>query len=232
MATTLPSSSPETAPASGRLGAKVYETLKDRLISGHWAHGDRLPVEALREEFRVSKQPIMDALRLLSADGLVEIIPQVGCEVAAFSPQEVIDFFALFASCEGTIAAAAADRRTEEQLSALAEGVAAFERLPDIVDDAFRSRRYLELNRQFHQQIHAMSGSRTMSTISRRMWDMSDFLINTTGVPQPMASSTVARHSEHEGIRDALRRGDSAEAKRTMEEHIVTTVELIIPRSP
>jgi DNA-binding GntR family transcriptional regulator len=230
MVPVIHSSWPETTAISGRLGARVYESLKDRLISGDWAHGERLSVEALREEFGVSKQPIMEALRLLSADGLVEIIPQVGCEVATFSTQEVMDFFMMFASFEATIAAAAAERRTEEQLRSMAEGVTAFETLPDIVDDEFRSRRYFELNRRFHQQIHAMSGSRTMSTISRRMWDQCDFLINTTGVPHPMASSTAGRHAEHEVIRAALIAGDAATAKRTMEHHILTTVDLISPR--
>jgi DNA-binding GntR family transcriptional regulator len=166
---------------------------------------------------------------LLSADGLVEIIPQVGCEVATFSTQEVVDFFTMFASFEATIAAAAAQRRTEEQLSTMALGVAAFESLPDIVDDEFRSRRYFQLNREFHQQIHAMARSQTMSSISRRMWDMSDFLINTTGVAHPMAGSTAGRHAEHEVIRGALVSGDESMAKDAMEHHILTTIKLILP---
>jgi DNA-binding GntR family transcriptional regulator len=229
MATVIHSTWPETQSIGGRLGPRIYESLKDRLISGRWAHGERLSVEALREEFGVSKQPIMESMRLLSAEGLVEIIPQVGCEVATFGTQEVIDFFAMFASFEGTIAAAAAQRRTAEQLGAMADGVVAFERLPEIVDDSLRSRRYFELNRKFHRQIHEMSGSRTMSAISRRMWDMSDFLINTTGVPHPMATATAGRHAEHEVIRAALENGDSSTAKQAMEHHMLSTVELILP---
>jgi DNA-binding GntR family transcriptional regulator len=223
------SSWPETTAISGRLGSRVYESLKDQVISGHWAHGDRLSVEALREEFGVSKQPIMEALRLLAADGLIEIIPQVGCEVATFSRQEVIDFFSMFASFEATIAAAAAERRTADQLSAMADGATAFETLPDIVDDDFRSRRYFQLNREFHHQIHVMSGSRTMATISRRMWDLCDFLINTTGVAHPMARSTAGRHAEHEVIRKALVGGDTAAARHAMENHILGTIALISP---
>jgi DNA-binding GntR family transcriptional regulator len=230
MAPVIHSSWPESTAISGRLGARVYESLKDRLISGQWAHGERLSVEALRAEFGVSKQPIMESLRLLSADGLVEILPQVGCEVATFSRQEVIDFFVMFASFEATIASAAAQRRTADQLTSMAENVRSFETLPDLVDDEFRSRRYFQLNRQFHSQIHDMSGSRTMSSISRRMWDLCDFMINTTGVTHPMARSTAGRHAEHEVIRAALIAGDADAARPAMEAHILSTITLIAPR--
>jgi hypothetical protein len=49
----------------------------------------------------VSKQPIMDALRRLASDGLVEIIPQVGCRIPVHEPQDVTDFFAVFGGQSG-----------------------------------------------------------------------------------------------------------------------------------
>jgi DNA-binding GntR family transcriptional regulator len=178
----------------------------------------------------MSKQPVMEALRLLSADGIVEILPQVGCQVATYSPVEVVDFFTMFGGFEGAIAAAAAIRRTDAQLAEMAAGVAAFERLGEIIGDSYRSRRYFQLNHEFHSQIHRMSGSRIMSTTSRRMWDMCDFLINTTGPTEPMAHSTQSRHAQHEAIRAALIAGDADAAGAAMQHHIVTTVDLILAR--
>ena len=221
--------SPGSTP-TGRLASRAYETIKDRLISGQFAHGSRLSVEQLREELGTSKQPVMEALRLLSADGIVEIIPQVGCQVASYSSLEVVDFFTMFGGFEGAIAAAAAARRTDPQLAEMESGVGAFERLGEIVEDSYRSRRYFQLNHEFHQQIHRMSGSRIMSTTSRRMWDMCDFLINTTGPSEPMAHATMSRHAQHEAIRAALVAGDADLARSEMEHHIVATVDLILPR--
>src|SRR4029079_8661472 len=72
-----------------RLNHAVYDQLKERLLEGRYTAGERLSTEALRTEFGVSKQPVMEALRRLAGDGLVEIVPQVGSRVATYSPREV-----------------------------------------------------------------------------------------------------------------------------------------------
>jgi hypothetical protein len=98
-----PSSSgvrPAAVSSGRRLAPVIYELLKQRLLDGAYRAGERLPVEALKAEFDVSKQPVMDALRRLSSDGLVEIIPQVGCRVAVYDSAYVSDFFAIFGGME------------------------------------------------------------------------------------------------------------------------------------
>ena len=105
--------------SGARLSAALYDSIKERLLEGQYAAGEKLVVETLRQEFGVSKQPVMEAMRRLSSDKLVHILPQVGCQVAEYSPQEVEDFFVLFGGFEGTIAAVAATRRTDAQLAQL-----------------------------------------------------------------------------------------------------------------
>jgi DNA-binding GntR family transcriptional regulator len=212
---------------AGRLTSLIYEDTKERLVTGTMAAGSRVSVELIRERFGVSKQPVMEALRLLSSDGLVEILPQVGCEVAQYSMQEVSDFYDMFAGFEGAIAAAAAARRRESQLADLAVVSRGIDRLRSEPSPEVRATEYRLMNRAFHAAIHGMAGSRIMSTNSRRMWDLSDFLINTTGVPMPLSSATSARHEDHERIRQAIIDGDPVAARREMERHIVTTVDVI-----
>jgi DNA-binding FadR family transcriptional regulator len=72
-----------------------------------------------------------------------------------------------------------------------------------------------------------MAHSRVMAETSRRMWDLSDFLINTTGVPQPLSTALDDRHADHEAIRAALHAGDQAAARTQMERHIVGIVAMI-----
>ena len=72
-----------------------------------------------------------------------------------------------------------------------------------------------------------MAHSAVVAGISRRMWDMSDLLINTSGVPQPLASAVPARHDDHELIIRALRERDQEAARRAMENHITGTVAII-----
>ncbi len=176
----------------------------------------------MRLEFGVSKQPVMEALRRLSGDGLMEIVPQVGSRVARYDLREVEDFYVMFGGFEGTIAGIAALRRTDEQLADLDEvsetDRCAASRVPT---HRTRSHGYRIWNRRFHEVIHEMAHSRIMAETSRRMWDLSDFLINTTGVPQPLSSALDERHADHEGIRAALHARDQATARSAMETHIV-----------
>lgn len=213
--------------AGGRLNDAVYDQLKERLMEGRYAAGERVSAESLRVEFGVSKQPVMEALRRLSSDGLMEILPQVGCQVSRYDPREVEDFYVMFGGFEGTIAGVAALRRTQEQLVDLDHVSARIDALRRETDAAVRSHGYRIWNRRFHEVIHEMAHSRIMAETSSRMWDLSDFLINTTGVPQPLSTALDERHKDHEGIRAALHAGDQAQSRAEMERHIVGTVVVI-----
>jgi DNA-binding GntR family transcriptional regulator len=218
---------PAAASSGRRLAPVVYDLLKGRLLEGEFQAGERLSVESLKAEFGVSKQPVMEALRRLSSEGLVEIIPQVGCRVPVYSGADVSDFFAIFGGMEGAVAGVAAQRCTDAQVDQLAAVNGEIRRLIDDPDPAARSRGYLVLNRRFHGIIQDMARSAVVAEISRRMWDMSDLLINTTGVPRPLASAVPARHDDHELIIRALRDRDEAAARRAMESHIIGTVAII-----
>lgn len=212
---------------TSRLNHAVYDQLKERLLEGRYAAGQRLSTEELRIEFEVSKQPVMEALRRLAGDGLIEILPQVGSRVATYELQEVEDFFLMFGGFEGTIAGIAALRRTDEQLADLDMISQRIGLLRAEKDAEVRARGYRVWNRRFHEAIHVMAHSRVMADTSRKMWDLSDFLINTTGVPQPLSSALDERHDDHEAIRNALHAADQARARAEMERHIVGTVQVI-----
>jgi DNA-binding GntR family transcriptional regulator len=210
-----------------RMGTVAYREIKESLLEGRWAAGERLSVEMFKSALRVSKQPIMEALRRLSADGLVEIVPQVGCRVTSYSSQDVADFFTLFGAFEGAISAVAAQRRTAADLVALDEVHARIGELCGEQDAGVRAHGYRVFNREFHGTIHRMARSFMVEEMSLRMWDLSDFLINTAGIPQPLSSALDHRHADHEEIRAALVAGDADRARATTERHIVGTVQII-----
>jgi DNA-binding GntR family transcriptional regulator len=218
---------PGRRPNARGLGSLVYAQIKERLLEGVFAAGERLQVEALKTEFQVSKQPVMEALRRLSGEGLVEIIPQVGCQVCSYPPQEVEDFFRLFGAMEGTVTEIAADRRTDAQLARLAAVESRIDALRSLDDPTERSRGYRAHNRAFHGVVHEMAGSPIMAANVQRMWDMSDFLINTNGVLTPLSHALEQRHADHQRILEALRARDGAAARKETETHIVSTLEII-----
>lgn len=209
-----------------RLGQIMLDQLKERLLDGQYGPGTRISIEDVRAEFGVSKQPVMDALRRLEVTGLVEIVPQSGCRVASYPLREVRDFFNLFARSEGEIAAAAAERRTPEQLGVLDSAWARIDELEKSPDTEARSRGYRFLNREFHLAIHQMAHSRVLADLSERMWDLSDFFINTLGGAGPLSAAVADRNHDHDVIRDAIRSRNSAVARVAMQSHIVETVRL------
>lgn len=226
-----PSPSPGVRPAavsSGRrLAPVVYDLLKERLLEGEYQAGERLSVESLKGEFGVSKQPVMDALRRLATAGLVEIIPQVGSRVPVYGSADVTDFFTIFGGMEGAVAGVAAQRCTDQQIDKLTAVNDEINELVANPDAAARAHGYRLLNRRFHGVIHEMAHSPVVAELSHRMWDMSDLLINTSGVPQPLASAVSDRHDDHQDIISALRDRDQAAARTAMEKHIVGTVAII-----
>lgn len=205
----------------------VYDQMKDRLREGVYRAGERISVEGLRREFHVSKQPVMTALHQLANEGLVTIRPQVGCRVATYTPQEVEDFFHMFGAFEGAIAAAAARRRTAEQIPPLWDVCDATKELTHLADPGERTHEYLRLNRTFHRAIHAMAHSPIMADQSRRLWDLSDLLISTAGVPHPVHHAIPSRHADHVRVLQAIEAGDDAAARDAMEHHILGTIEII-----
>jgi DNA-binding GntR family transcriptional regulator len=218
----------QVAALSGRrLAPIVYDMIKDELLNGTYRAGERLAVEELKARIGVSKQPVMEALRRLASDGLVEIIPQVGCRVPVYDERDVVDFFAIFGGLEGAVAAVAARRHQPSQLEQLIAVNARIGQLADDRDSAARAHGYRVLNREFHSIVQAMAHSPVVAEISRRMWDMSDLLINSSGIRQPLAFAVPVRYDDHERIIAAIRERDPVGARAEMDAHIVGTVPLI-----
>jgi len=223
--------SPIASRSGQRLGQIMLDELKQRLLDGHYSAGSRISIEELKTEFGVSKQPVMDALRRLESLGIVQIVPQSGCRVSKYTFQEVQDFFNLFGSFEGEIAAAAAARRTDQQLADLDEAWQRIEQLVSNPQAQDRSRGYRLRNRDFHLAIHHMAHSRVMAELSQRMWDLSDFFINTVGEQFPLADAVGERNHDNDVIREAIRTRNAEVARVAMERHIIGTAALLGRRS-
>jgi DNA-binding GntR family transcriptional regulator len=215
---------PAASSSGRRLAPLVYEMLKERLLDGEFRAGQRLSVESLRAEYGVSKQPIMDAMRRLSTEGIVDIIPQVGCEVPRYTDAEIGDFFAIFSGTEATVAGIAAQRGTDDQVAQLVAVNDEIARIAADADPDIRARRYRRLNRHFHGVVHDMAHSPIVTELSRRLWDLSDLLINTSAGRPAVATAVAARHADHDAVIATLGLRDPAAARAAMQKHILDAV--------
>ena len=196
--------------------AFIFRELLQRLFTGRYRFGERIPVKDLSEELGVSKQPVMTALNSLQERGFVRITAQVGCEVIAPTADEIEDFYRMFAAVEGVIAGLAASRATPEELARLAE---INQQLTAVAPDTSPAEAYRQINVLFHRQLHDMAHSSLVSSRQQANFELSDFfIVQTCGFDAHL--HLVAE--EHQAVIDAVASRDPERAAVAARAHILS----------
>ena len=133
------------------LHQEVGARLRQRIIEGQLLPGTKLNERELSEQLEVSRTPLREAIKMLAAEGLVELLPNRGAVVASLSEQDIVDTFEVIAGLEGQSGALAAQRISEAELGEIR--ALHFEML------AAHARRdlstYYRLNSDIHRAINA-----------------------------------------------------------------------------
>ena len=103
------------------LGGRVFQKIREDILSGKYQEHDELREAALGKELGVSRTPVREALRQLELEGLVTIIPNRGAYVTGISQKDIWDIYSLRSLLEGMCARWAVEHITEEQLDELEE---------------------------------------------------------------------------------------------------------------
>lgn len=99
-----------------------------KIITGKLPAGTRLTEENLAAEFRVSRTPVREALRMLERDRLIQMTRGRGASVVSLSRQEVIDTYQCRGTLRGLACRLAAERMTPQSLERLAQILKSLER--------------------------------------------------------------------------------------------------------
>ncbi|OCO98868.1 GntR family transcriptional regulator [Ensifer sp. LC13] len=193
----------------------ILSKLRDFIVEGHLRPGDRVPERQLCESLGVSRTPLREALKVLAAEGLIELLPNRGARIREFTPDDVREFFEMLAGMESTAGRLACERITEaaiEQIEALhyqMYGHYMRRELPE----------YFRLNQLIHERIVAAAGNHALETyyhgLTARMRRLR------------YSANTIKRDRwgqamrEHEQILDALRRRDGRELAEILYEHLI-----------
>lgn len=196
----------------------AYQALRLQLLEGPWTAGDRISVVDIAADLGCSRVPVMEAVKRLEGEGLITIVPQVGCTVTIPSAAEVHDFFTLFAAAEGAITRLAAERRTRADLVEFSKVCAEVDSLLETAGGpTARDPIYRRANLLFHSEIHRMARAPSASGIASSLWDRSDFYIK-LAFGSLHFSQPVRR--AHAAIRRALIAGNVDSAERAVEAHL------------
>jgi DNA-binding GntR family transcriptional regulator len=198
----------------------VVDRLRDMILDGEFAVGERLHDAKLAEVLGVSRTPVREATKLLAGEGLVDLLPGRGARVAAFSLDGLIALVEVIAGLERHACELAAERMSAQDLAAL-------QRLHDRMAEHHRTsqrREYSRLNHEIHVGLVALAGNEALSA-------MHAGLIARARRGRHHALESEARWheamAEHEAIMAALAARDGRQAGERMLLHDLHTRDVL-----
>jgi DNA-binding GntR family transcriptional regulator len=199
-------------PATGALSHRVYATVREQIIRGHYPDGTRLGEERISAELEVSRVPVREALVVLESDGFVVSAPRRSATVRTWDAQALDELFDVRAVLEPGAARYAA--------RAVARGGSpqALERALTASRESVRSGdAYLiaECSAAFHEAIVATTGNDLMMAQMRAISGRIHWLFFRTST-----LDVDAAFEDHSELAAAIASGDERVAEALTYAHI------------
>jgi DNA-binding GntR family transcriptional regulator len=203
------------------LGEHAYNALKDWIITGRLAPGDRLMYDQLTKELGISQSPLKEAFLRLEREGLVVINPRRGTFVKQLSLAEVEELYQIREALEGLSARLASQNASEEDIRTLRRHCTELEEgLRDNDPD-----KCLEADFAFHDLVvRAACNERLASLIHAHVLTN---LFAITGRRSYYVHIGTEALTGHRKVIDAIEAGDEDAAERTMRLQIRSGAESI-----
>lgn len=203
------------------LHADVAERLRDMIVQGALAQGDRVDEKGLCAALGISRTPLREALKVLASEGLVELLPNRGARVTELTVTGVAALFEVAAGLERMAAELAAERAGERDLAEL-------RRLQESMERHHAARRraeYFRVNQRIHDTIIALSGNDVLQ-------DTHAALMTNIRRARYQANATQERWDgsmrEHRELLHALEARDGAKAGLLLRDHVLRTGEAVL----
>ncbi|GAB4165290.1 MAG: GntR family transcriptional regulator [Rhodocyclaceae bacterium] len=193
---------------------QAAEVLRARIHAGALLAGERLDEAGLAAELGISRTPLREALKILSAEGLLKIEPRRGCFVAELSLADLAEIFPIMAMLEGRVAYEAAGHARAQDLERLEALHAKLEKYAAAGDID----RYYEINFQFHAALQRVAGNRWLEHL---IGDLRALLRLSRHRSLGLEGRLKASLAEHRALMKALRARAAAKAEEVMRAHLM-----------
>lgn len=159
---------PQTRPQTKQ--EMVYRALRAAIIHNKLQPGQRLIIDEIAQQLRVSHIPVREALQLLQSEGLVETIPHAGATVTSISRDSLVEVFTLMEGLEFVATRIAASRLTPEYVVNLKSLLADM----DTILGTGEHERWGDLNTDFHRTIARATAMPMLVEMTGRAFDQWD----------------------------------------------------------
>ena len=203
------------------LHEQVAQRLRQMLVEGRIPPGAKLNERELAELLNVSRTPLREAIKMLAAEGLVELVPNRGAIAVSLSEADVLNTFEVMAGLEGLSGELAAQRITAQELAEIQamqfEMMAAYTRR-DLSA-------YYSLNARIHNAINAAAKNPVLGSVYNQVnarLQALRFRSNQDGEKWKRAMK------EHEKMIEALAARDGAAMREVLLGHLRNKREVVL----
>ena len=203
------------------LSQEVAQRIRDMIRKGLVRKGDRIIEKEFCQSLGISRTPLREALRILSAEGLIDLVPNKGAYVAQPSLREIKELFEVMSILEGTCARVVAEKMTESELAKI-------EKLHERLEKHYEEKdheKYLSVNNDFHVLIQDLTANKILKGVIiglrkkillYRHWQ----LYHLDRFDQSIR--------EHRQILEAFRKRDALFAEASMKRHLANQCEALL----
>ncbi len=192
----------------------VAARLRGMVFERELAPGEYIDELALAGQWQISRTPLREALKVLAAEGLVELVPRRGCRVVELTDADAEQLFPVMAMLEGRCAHEAALRAGDDDLAQLRLLHDRLERHAAAHDvDG-----YYRVNHEFHTRVQALAANRWLD---RAAGDLRRFMRLWRGRQLKLAGRIEASLHEHRVLLDAIVQRDALRAEHAMHDHLM-----------
>jgi DNA-binding GntR family transcriptional regulator len=152
----------------GTLSQYVYENLLEFILAGKITPGEHLVEQKLADQLEVSRISVREAIRELSNDGLVEIVPNSGAHVVEYSKRDIEEIYTLRAALESI----AIEQLFKLPLTQRSDRLHKLEEIISIMSDLENKGDRLQgsaIDTEFHRELMRLSGQERALKIWEQM---------------------------------------------------------------
>ena len=203
------------------LHTQVAQRLRQMLVENRIAPGAKLNERALSEALNVSRTPLREAIKMLAAEGLVELLPNRGAIAVCLTEADVLNTFEVMAGLEAQSGALAAERVTDAELQEITamhyEMLAAYIRrdLPA----------YYQLNAAIHSAINRAAKNPVLTATYQQVNARLQALRFRSNQDEGKWQAAMA---EHDQMIAALTARDAAALQRVLTKHLTNKRDVVV----
>ena len=187
---------------------QVYASLLDAISDGTLAPGARITQEEIAAQLAVSRQPVLQALRLLRKDGFVLDAPGRGVLVAPLDVNTLVQIYQVRSTLDALAAQLAAKSHAVLGAQLITEGRLAA-RGTDI-------KAMMTADAAFHTAIYASSGNPLIAQTAKTHWH---HIRRAMGAVLQVSTMRESIWDEHEAIAKAIAHGNVTQAETLIRQH-------------